>query len=161
MYTRCGEEEAVARAVAAAPGVDFAAWLEGNEMRWAFGNGRPDPLSLPQDRYPDLRARVAEGLRGHVVDPASVMVSLADGWHYGSGLFDALATMKGTHGSATFDASVGFVASNVDRLPGTLRADEVYPCLGLRRPPETPEPVVDRCAPPGPGAVGESLHNVP
>ncbi len=41
--------------------------------------------------------------------------------------------MKGTHGSATVDASVGFVASNVDRLPGTLRADELYPYLGLSR----------------------------
>jgi hypothetical protein len=148
MYTRCGEEAAAARAVAAAPGVDFAAWLEGNEVRWAVGGGRPDPLDLPEDRYPDLRARVAEGLRDYVVDPASVMVSLADGWHYGSGLFDFLARMKGTHGSATFDASVGFVASNVDRLPGTLRAAEVYPYLGLRRPPETPAPAVDRCAPP-------------
>ena len=148
MYTRCGEEAAVARAVAAAPGVDFAAWLEGSEVRAASGDGRPDPLDLPEERYPDLRARVEEGLRGYVVDPASVMVSLADGWHYGSGLFDFLALMKGTHGSATFDASVGFVASNVDQLPATLRPAEVYAYLGLRRAPETPAPFVDRCSPP-------------
>jgi hypothetical protein len=90
---------------------------------------------------------VAEGLRGNVVDPASVIVSLADGWHYGSGLFDFLASMKGTHGSATFDATVGFVASNVDRLPAMLRAAEVYPYLGLNRLPDTPEPFVDRCGP--------------
>ncbi len=146
MYTRCGEEAAVARAVAAAPGVDFAVWLQGNEVRAASGDGRPDPLDLPEDRYPDLRVRVAEGLRGNVVDPASVIVSLADGWHYGSGLFDFLASMKGTHGGATFDATVGFVASNVDRLPAKLRAAEVYPYLGLSRAPETPEPFVDRCA---------------
>jgi hypothetical protein len=148
LYTRCGEEAAVARAVAAAAGVDFAAWLEGGEVRAASGDGRPDPLDLPEDRYPDLRARVEEGLRSYVVHPASVMVSLADGWHYGSGLFDALAGMKGTHGSATFDASVGFVASNVDRLPGTLRAGEVYPYFGLSRAPEPSPPFVDRCAPP-------------
>jgi hypothetical protein len=151
LYTRCGEEEAVARAVARAPGVDFAAWREGDETRAAAADGRPDPLDLPQDRYPDLRARVEEGLRGYVVHPASVMVSLADGWHYGSGLFDALAWMKGTHGSATFDASVGFVASNTDRLPETLRADEVYPWLGLSRAPSSPRPFVDPCAtPPSP-----------
>jgi hypothetical protein len=77
------------------------------------------------------------------------MVSLADGWHYGSGLFAALARMKGTHGSATFDASVGFVASNVDPLPATLGADEVYPYLGLARVPEPPRPFVDPCQPPG------------
>ena len=74
------------------------------------------------------------------------IVSLADGWHYGSGLFDALANMKGTHGSATEGASVGFVASNVDRLPETLRADEVYPCLGLSRTPDPPRPFVDPCS---------------
>lgn len=148
LYTRCGEEEAVARAVVGAPGVDFAAWREGDATRAASGDGRPDPLDLPAERYPDLRARVHDGLRRYVVHPASVMVSLADGWHYGSGLFDALAAMKGTHGSATFDASVGFVASNTDRLPKTLRPDEVYPWLGLRRAGEPPPPFVDPCAPP-------------
>jgi hypothetical protein len=147
LYTRCGEEGAVARTVAKAPGVDFAAWLEGEEVRAVSGDGRPDALDRPEDRYPDLRRRVEEGLRSYVVDPANVIASLADGWHYGSGLFDALARMKGTHGSATFDASVGFVASNVDRLPETLRAHEVYPYLGLSRAAETPSPPVDRCAP--------------
>jgi len=148
LYTRCGEEAAVARAVAALPGVDFAAWREGNATRAVSGDGRPDPLDLPQDRYPDLRARVELGLRSYIAHPASVIVSLADGWHYGSGLFDALATMEGTHGSATRDASVGFVASNVDRLPETLRAEEVYPYLGLSRPPEPEHPRVDACPAP-------------
>lgn len=145
-YTRCGEQEAVARAVAQAPEVDFAAWRDGHEVRVVSGPGRPDPLDLPEDRYPDLRARLQEGLRSFVVHPAEVIASLADGWHYGSGLFDALANMKGTHGSATFDASVGFVASNVDRLPETLRASDVYPYLGLSRAPHSPSPFVDRCA---------------
>jgi hypothetical protein len=146
LYTRCGEEAAVARAIAAAPGVDFAAWRDGDRVAAVSGDGRPDPLDLPQDRYPDLRARVERGLRAYVVHPASVIVSLADGWHYGSGLFDALAKMKGTHGSATEGASVGFVASNVDRLPETLRADEVYPYLGLSREPEPPRAFVDPCS---------------
>jgi hypothetical protein len=145
LYTRCGEEEALARAVASLPGVDFAAWREGDETRAVSGQSRADALDFPEDLYPDLRARVARGLRSYVVRPASVLVSLADGWHYGSGLFDALADMKGTHGSATAGASVGFVASNVDRLPETLNADEVYPYLGLARPPEPPPAFVDPC----------------
>ena len=148
LYTRCGEEAAVARAVAEVPGVDFAAWRENNDVRAVSGDGRADPLDLPADRYPDLRARVAQGLRSHVVHPASVMVSLADGWHYGSGLFDALVSIKGTHGSATAPASVGFVASNVDRLPETLGADEVFPYLGLSHEPAPPHPFVDPCVSP-------------
>jgi hypothetical protein len=146
LYTRCGEEAAVAHTVTRAPGVDFAAWREGDQVRALSGDGRSDPLDRPQDQYPDLRARVEKGLRDHVVHPASVIVSFADGWHYGSGLFEALANMKGTHGSATEGASVGFVASNVDRLPGTLRADEVYPWLGLSREPEPPRAFVDPCS---------------
>lgn len=146
LYTLCGEEEAVARAVAMAPGADFAAWRDGERVRAVSRPGEPDPLDRPEDLYPDLRPRVEEGLRAYVVTPASVMVSLEDGWHYGSGLFDALAGMKGTHGSATESSSVGFVASNVDRLPGTLRAGEVYPYLGLSREPEPPRIFVDPCS---------------
>jgi hypothetical protein len=146
LYTHCGDEAAVARAVAGAPGVDFAAWREGDGVRAVSGDGGPDPLDRSGDNYPDLRARVEQGLRSYVAHPASVMVSLADGWHFGSGLFEALANMKGTHGSATEGASVGFVASNVDRLPGTLRADEVYPWLGLSRAPEPARAFVDPCA---------------
>lgn len=151
LYTRCGEEEAVARALAGAPEVDFAAWREGDETRAASGDGRVDPLDRPEDEYPDLRRRVEEGLRRYALHPASVMVSLKDGWHYGSGIFEALADMKGTHGSATWDASVGFVASNVDRLPASLRADEVYPYLGLARAPVVVAPFEDPCARDGPG----------
>jgi hypothetical protein len=145
LYTRCDEEEAVARAAAAAKGVDFAAWLEDGRVRAVSGDGRADPLDRPADAYPDLRARVEAGLRAHVVHPANVIVSLADGWHHGSGFFDALARMKGTHGSATRGASVGFVASNVDPLPDTLPAEEVYPYLGLTRPPSPPRPFTDPC----------------
>jgi hypothetical protein len=146
LYTRCGDEAGVARALARAPEVDFAAWREGDRVRAVSGDDEADPLDRPPDRYPDLRARVERGLRSYVAHPASVVVSLADGWHYGSGLFDALARMRGTHGSATEGASVGFVASNVDRLPETLGADEVYPYLGLSRTPEPPPAFVDPCA---------------
>jgi hypothetical protein len=150
VYTRCGEEEAVARAAVQAQGADFAVWRKGSEVGAVSADGRPDPIDRSDATYPDLRARVAEGVRNHTVDPASVLVSLADGWHYGSGLFEALARMQGTHGSATFDASVGFVASNVDRLPQTLRAAEVWPYLGLSHAPVPPRAYADPCLVPGP-----------
>lgn len=151
LYTRCGEQEAVARAATRAAGVDFAAWREGDATRARSADGRLDPLDRSGDLFPLLRERVEQGLRRHVAHPASVILSLHDGWHYGSGLFDALARMRGTHGSATRDASVGFVASNVDRLPGTLRASEVYPYLGLKRPPEPAPSALDPCAAPADG----------
>jgi hypothetical protein len=146
LYTACGEEAAAARAAARAKGVDFVAWREGDGFAAVSGDGRDDPLDRPESLYPDLRARVQEGLRQHAAHPASALVSLRDGWHYGSGLFDYLARMKGTHGSATHDSSVGFVASNLDPLPATLSAGDVLPYLGLARAPEPARPFADRCA---------------
>jgi hypothetical protein len=145
LYTRCGEERFVARAVAGAPGVDFVVWLEGAGVGAISADGRADALDRPDDLYPDLRRRVEEGLRQHVAHPASVVVSLLDGWHYGSGLFDALVGMRGTHGGATAGATLGFVASNVDPLPPTLRAGEVFPHLGLSRAPEPVPAFEKRC----------------
>ena len=150
LYTHCGEEAAVARAVAAAPGVDFAAWREGGGVQVVSADGRADPLDRPDDVYPDLRHRVETGLRRHVVDPASVLVSLHDGWHHGSGLFEALVRMKGTHGGAGADASSGFLVSNVDPVPPALRAEEVLPYLGLSHRPEPVPPFEDRCRLPEP-----------
>jgi len=135
LYTRCGEEEAVARALVAAEGVDFAAWIEGDGVRALDAAGSADPLDRPGDRYPDLRRRVAAGLRYPTPYPANLFVSLRTGWHYGLALFEPFVSLAGTHGAATHDQSVGFVASNVDRMPPSLDAAEVYPWLGLSRAP--------------------------
>ena len=50
LYTRCGEEAAVARAPARRPDVDFAAWREGDRVRAVSGDGAADPLDRPEDR---------------------------------------------------------------------------------------------------------------
>jgi hypothetical protein len=125
--------------------VDFVFWREGDGVVALSADGRPDPLDRDPEEYPELRRRVEEAAGNHTVHPASVFASLKDGWHYGSGLFEFLADMKGTHGSARATSTLGFVASNVDRLPNTLRAEEVYPWLGLSREPEPRRPCVDPC----------------
>jgi hypothetical protein len=147
LFTVCGEEEAVARAVVQAEGVDFAFWRDGDGVAALSADGHPDPLDRPEDEYPDLRRRVEQAARNHAAHPAHVFVSLKDGWHYGSGFFDFLVNMKGTHGSAQATSTLGFVASNTDRLPETLSAGEVYPWLGLSREPEPPHSFVDPCRP--------------
>ncbi|MCG6926607.1 MAG: alkaline phosphatase family protein [Acidobacteria bacterium] len=139
-FTSRGEEEAVARAVLGAEGVDFVFWRDGDGVAALSADGRPDPLGRPEAEYPDLRRRVEEAARNHTAHPASVFASLHDGWHYGSKLFEFLANMKGTHGSARATSTLGFVVSNVDRLPDALRAEEVYPWLGLSREPEPRRP---------------------
>jgi hypothetical protein len=146
IYTACGMEAEVARAVAAAQGVDFVAWRTAGGFAAADARGPTDLSDRPAAEYPELRRRVAEGVRNHSLHPASVFVSLADGWHYGLGLFEMFVTMEGTHGSARYDSSVGFLASNVDPTPAWVRAEEVYPWLGLQREPEPPHTFRDPCA---------------
>lgn len=145
-FTRCGEEEAVARALLGVEGVDFVFWREGDGVAALSAGGRPNPLDRPEAEYPDLRRRVQDAARNHTAHPASVFASLKDGWHHGSGLFEFLADMKGTHGSARATSTLGFVASNVDRLPDTLRAEEVYPWFGLSREGQPRRPFVDPCS---------------
>ncbi len=153
LYTARGQEEAVARAVVAREGADFAVWRMDNREGRTEGDDEPgrerhaeattprigavdsegsaDPLDRPPDEYPMLRERVRRALADHTQNPADVLVSLEDGWHYGSALFDRLVRIQGTHGSARYSSSVGFLASNVERTSAWIAADEAYPWLGL------------------------------
>lgn len=145
LYTWCGSQEAVARAVAKEPGIDFAVWMDGDSMRAVDAAGDTDLQDRPDAEYPNLIERVHQALTNHTQRPASVLVSLDDGYHYGSRLFDGIVKLQGTHGSARYTSSVGFLASNVDRTPEWLPAEEVYPYLGLTRPPEGGVSVATRC----------------
>ena len=145
LYTWCGSEEAVARAVVEQSGADFAVWLDRDSMRAVDASGSTELLDRPNEEYPNLVERVHQALTNHTQRPASVLVSLDDGYHYGSRLFDRIVQLQGTHGSARYTSSVGFLASNVDRTPEWLPAGEVYPYLGLARPPENDVRVTARC----------------
>ncbi|MGH7563494.1 MAG: alkaline phosphatase family protein [Gemmatimonadota bacterium] len=147
LYTSCGEEEGVARAIVAAEGADFAAWLAGDRVEAVDSAGSADPLDRPAELYPDLERRVSAGLRYPTPHPANVFLSLAAGWHYGLALFEPFVSLAGTHGSASYRQSVGFVASNVDRTPAWLDAAEVYPWLGLDREPFVMPPFAPPCPP--------------
>ena len=144
-YTACGEEEGVARAIAAEEGADFAAWLEGGQVRAVDRDGSGDPLDRPSERYPDLRRRVGEGLRHPTPHPANVFVSLEAGWHYGLALFEPFVSLAGTHGAAVYEQSVGFLASNLERTPPWIDAADVYPYLALERRPSDPPPFSPPC----------------
>ena len=145
LYTTCGEEEGVARAIVSAEGADFAAWLDGGRVRALDAAGSADPLDRPAGTYPDLRRRVAEGLRYPTPHPANLFVSLDPGWHFGLALFEPFVSLAGTHGSARYEQSVGFLASNVARTQPWIDARDAYPHLGLDRDPATPPSFVPPC----------------
>jgi hypothetical protein len=141
LHVSSGQEASVARAVVTQEGADFAVWrVEAAPgagdfaVRAVDAAGSPDPLDRPADAYPMLRGRVRRAFAEPPLSPADVLVSLEDGWHYGSALFDRLVEIRGTHGSARASSSVGFLASNVDRTPPWIPADQAFPWLGLERP---------------------------
>ncbi len=146
VYTACGEEEGVARAIVAQEGADFAVWLADDEVKAVDRRGAADPLDRSPQLYPELRRRVAEGLRYPTPHPANVIVDLEPEWHYGLRLFEAFVSMAGTHGSARYEQSVGFVASNVDQTPPWMDVAEVYPYLALEREPAPVARFVPACA---------------
>lgn len=157
LYAACGVEEAVARAVVAGEGADFAVWREGDRVRAVDAAGSADPLDRPGGEYPDLRRRVRAALLAPAVrHPASVIVSLEDGWHWGLELFEPFVSMEGTHGSARYTSSVGLLASNVDAVPAWVAADDARPYLGLPDRPDPFAPTPDPCGGPT-GARGESI----
>ncbi|HET6616860.1 MAG TPA: alkaline phosphatase family protein [Gemmatimonadota bacterium] len=145
VYTTCGEEERVARAIVAEKGADFAAWLEGGRVRVVDRAGSENPMDRAAERYPDLDHRVREGLRYPTPHPANVIVSLESGWHYGLAMFEPFVSLAGTHGSAAYDQSVGFLVSNLERTPAWIDAADVYPYLALDRKPVEPPPFRPPC----------------
>jgi hypothetical protein len=95
---------------------------------------REDLLQVTADsRYPDAPARLRGWAINHVVHRASIMVSLADGYYYGSGLFQRIVTLRSTHGSLTATSSTGFAMTTDGTLPDPSPVEEVVPLSATRR----------------------------
>jgi hypothetical protein len=53
------------------------------------------------------------------------MVSLADGYYSGSGIFQRMVTLQSTHGSLARRCTLGFAMTTDGSLPRALRVQEV------------------------------------
>jgi hypothetical protein len=83
--------------------------------------------------YPDAARRLREWATNHVANRADVVVSLKPGYHYGSGAFSRLVTLRGTHGALDREQSLGFATSTDGPLPGPVRAEELLPKASLEK----------------------------
>ena len=61
----------------------------------------------------------------HVINRANVLVSLKDGYHYGSPFFDWLVTMRSTHGNLRRTSMTGFFMRNSPMPAVVLPAREL------------------------------------
>lgn len=77
--------------------------------------------------YPDAAFRLADWAVNHVQNRADIVVSLADGYYYGSRLFEKIVTLQSTHGGLDAGSSAGFAMSTAGRLPPALRYNQLLP----------------------------------
>jgi hypothetical protein len=91
---------------------------------------------------PDVVRRIFEGTTQGVLNRASVIVNLEDGYYTGSSLLDTFTILQATHGNIGPEQSYGFVMSTVTELPPYIRAGDLWEALGsaqLRRSPKRRE----------------------
>lgn len=76
--------------------------------------------------YTDSAARIREWTINHVQNRASIAVSLKPGYLHGSGVFDRIVNMAGTHGALDAPSSLGLAMATYP-LPVVLRLGELIP----------------------------------
>jgi hypothetical protein len=75
--------------------------------------------------YADAVNAIYTGVTNHVANRANVLVSLKDGYHYGSPFFDWLVTMRSTHGNLRRTSMTGFFMRNGPMPAAVLPAREL------------------------------------
>ena len=80
--------------------------------------------------YPDALSNLYESIRGdRVRHHADVLVSLKDGYYYGSSIFSRFVRLAATHGNAMRASTSAFLMSTHRELPAAIRASHAQPIL--------------------------------
>jgi len=85
------------------------------------------------DRYPDILRRAAVAMTDHVVNRPDIILSLEEGFCYGSGAFVKMVDLLGTHGSARDTQTFGMAMCTSDPLPGYIRGSDLMAALGEQK----------------------------
>jgi hypothetical protein len=65
-----------------------------------------------EHQFPDAVNAIFRGLDNHVINRADLLVSLKDGYYYGSKFFKLIVTLQSAHGSLRKTSMTGFVMRN-------------------------------------------------
>ena len=79
--------------------------------------------------YPDPLYRLCRAFDGLMVHAPDVMVSLDDGYCYGTSLFNFFVRLKSAHGSLLRSSTHGFVMSTAGRIADPIRMKDLAPEL--------------------------------
>lgn len=94
--------------------IEADGFIRQNELFIATANGP----------YPDALRRLVRAFDGPVENPADLLLSLDDGYFFGSSTFDRIVRLQGTHGSLTARSSTGFIMTTTTPLPDVVSIDE-------------------------------------
>lgn len=101
-------------------------------------------LATETHSYPDPLRRLWSAFDGLVEQPAGVIVSLQEGYYFGSEWLDLFAWMRATHGSLRAEQSRGVVLSTNPGLflpdAGPFTGENLWPRLANLRKPISPRP---------------------
>jgi hypothetical protein len=104
--------------------------------------------------YPDPLHRLHRAFHGLCRHVPDVLISLADGWCWGSPFMSGFLTVSAAHGSLRQSSSTGFVMTTAGRLPPVMRMQNV--AQELRRAGAWQTPVDAALSTVGPETVGPS-----
>ncbi|MCX6356371.1 MAG: hypothetical protein NT045_00570 [Candidatus Aureabacteria bacterium] len=95
-------------------------------------------------RYPDILRRLVSAMENHVVNTPDVILSIEDGYCYGSPSFVRMIKLLGTHGSARDTQTFGMAMTTGGSLPAYIRAGDLMHALGEWKPGEISDTGEDR-----------------
>ncbi len=75
--------------------------------------------------YPDPLYRLSRAFDGLLVNTPDVMVSLDDGYCYGTSLFNFFVRLRSAHGSLLRSSTHGFVMSTAGRVADPIRMKDL------------------------------------
>ncbi len=75
--------------------------------------------------YPDPLYRLWRAFHGLLVNTPDVLVSIEDGYCYGTSFFNLWVNLKSAHGSLRRSSTHGFVMSTAGRVPDPIRMKDL------------------------------------
>ncbi|MBD0371176.1 MAG: alkaline phosphatase family protein [Pyrinomonadaceae bacterium] len=111
-------------------GIASALSAEGLTDGEGFASGEAWLARTSDHVYPDALENLYQSLQGERVrHPADVLVSLKDGYYYGSSIFSRFVRLAATHGNAMLSSTSAFMMSTHRQLPEAIRASQAQPIL--------------------------------
>ena len=73
--------------------------------------------------------RIYHSLYSNVINPADLVISMADGYYYGDRTLEKFVQLNGTHGGLSRESTDSFLMSSAFEAPAYSRPQEILPVI--------------------------------